>query len=742
MSSQRPARLAIIGCGYIVEMSSGLALRRIGWVPSVLVDTSPKRLEVVARKLGSKGNGTIKVSNWRSVAGEFDAALVALPHALHGPIGTALVESGKHVFMEKPLATTGAECRAMTTAADQRGVILSVGLLRRYLRIARWTKALLDSETLGEIQHFEAREGLALNADTGSEALLNRKTAGGGVLLDTGAHTLDLLQWWFGALAPLNYRDDSEGGVEADCVLDCRLLSGGTGRVELSRTRDLRNTVWIEGTRGFVEVHLYKNEVLAGSPNALAFKHDGVGASGMKPQFFPELFDAELRDFMLSVSDGTQLGISGHEGTKSVDLIERCYAVRQPLVQPWVTSASDGTESLRKLPFGSKVLVTGGTGFIGGRLVERLIQENGAHVRCIIRNIGRATRVARFPIEIVRKDLSNPDDIDSAVEGMDYVFHCAYDLRSRAQNIDGLRNLARACAKHSVRRLVHVSSFAVYAPFPDGPLTEGTRDGDRSVAYTKAKLELEEIVLDFARDGEVPATVVQPTIVFGPFCKPWTNAIAEMLIYGEVVLPDRGEGVCNAVYIDDLVDGLMLAAVCPAAVGERFIISGPLSVTWSTFFSEFARSLETKPPTYWPRDQISKASGGVLRSLRLAVADPRRLVKAIVTWNPAREILQAGLDAMPGPVRTAVMNYYFGGGGRRGGQTFLPDRQALAIYTSRTTVDCEKARSRLGYRPRFDFHRGMALTSAYLKWAYSDVRLSAAAEPNKLNRNPSQHFET
>ena len=80
-----------------------------------------------------------------------------------------------------------------------------------------------------------------------------------------------------------------------------------------------------------------------------------------------------------------------------------------------------------------------------------------------------------------------------------------------------------------------------------------------------------------------------------------------------------------------------------------------------------------------------------------------------------------------------LMNYYFGGGGRRIGQVFLPDSQALALYTSKAVAGCEKARAELGYSPSFDFQSGMTLTNAYLEWAYGDIRRLAVHQ----QREPS-----
>jgi predicted dehydrogenase/nucleoside-diphosphate-sugar epimerase len=702
-------------------------LRRINWLPTVLVDNSPQRLDTVAYKLGLKGRSVLKTPSWQSVADKFDAAIVAVPNALHCSIGTALAEAGKHVFMEKPLAITSKECSEIISAAEKSGVTLSVGHTRRHLHVARWTKALLDAKVLGKIKHFEVHEGNIFNWEMTSNALLQANMAGGGVLMDTGPHTIDLLLWWLGDVELRSYRDDSMGGVEADCELDCRLSSGADGRVELSRTRALSNSMRIEGTEGFIEVHISQNAVLAGSANALAFTHNGISANKFPSQ--PNLFEAELSDFRTSASGGGWIGVSGQEGAKSVELIERCYRHRQPLSLPWtevpIDISTEAQAPITALPQGTKILVTGATGFIGGRLVERLVRETGAQVRCLVRNLASATRLARLPVEIVRADLNNANDVDRAVQHIEYVFHCAYDRLSREQNINGLHNLITACAKHSVRRLVHVSSFGVYEPFPDGPLTEETRDGDRSSVYVNTKLDLEKILFDIAGHQNVPATIVQPTIVYGPFCGTWTNAIAEMLIYGNVVLPGRGEGLCNAVYVDDIVDGLAIAALSPAAVGKRFIMSGPRPITWGTFFTAFAKALGTNPPSYWPRERIINESQGIFRELRLGLSDPRRIVKLLMRWNFARQALNAGLSVMPAPWQSFFKNYYKDG---RLGETFLPNSQLLALYSSQALATAEKARSLLGYQPRFDFQRGMTLTSDYLDWAFDDTRRLVAAK--------------
>ena len=737
MNPGSPQRLAIIGCGAVVDHHILPALRRLGWLPTVLVDRSPERLALLAGKLGRHGREIIRAADWREAADHFDAAIVAVPHVFHGPIGTELLAAGKHLFMEKPLAVTLAQCEAMVREADTRQLTLRVGLLRRYLHGVRWLKALLESGTLGTIRSFSIREGFVFNWATSSDALLRRELAAGGVLMDTGAHTLDLLLWWLGDVASLSYRDDAEQGVEADCLLDCRMASGATGTVELSRTRDLRDTIQIHGSAGFVELHLSKNIVLDGSPNALAFRFEGRAAADLPLQLFPELFDSELRDFARSVSGEAVAGIPGSEGVRSVALIERCYANREPLTLGWRAdaTASDGAD-VPRLPAGSTALITGATGFIGGRLAERLV-EQGVKVRCLVRSFGQATRLARLPVEIVNGTLGEAGPAARAFEGVDYVFHCAYDHRSRKANLDGLEQLLAGAIRQKVKGFVYLSSFSVYEPFPDGKLTEETRDGDISWPYARNKLDLEARTLKAARDEGVPACIIQPTVVYGPFSRPWADAPAQMLITGEVILPDAGEGICNAVFIEDLIDAMLLAAQRPEAVGERFIVSGPAPVSWGKFFGAIAQALQVPAPVYWPSARIEGENSGVVRDIKAVLANPKRLVQIIVRWPPARQALQAGYDALPSGLHKLVTQAYFGGGsGRRFGMRHLPDPRALALYRAQALASNDKATRLLGYQPRHGFAEGMAVTGAYLRWAYGDLCRAGEAARNPAAAAP------
>lgn len=720
MSDTGWPRLAIVGCGAAVELAIMPALRRAGWRPSVIVNPSSRQLKGVGASFGRWLAQAKRSIDWPMVSEKFDAAIVSLAPSFRGGTCAALLGAGKHVLLNKPLPFLNDE-DAMHKAACGANATLWYAFPRRHLPAFRWTKALLESEALGEIVKVDIREGAISAVDTKAAVLLPTDWADDGSMRTIGAETLDLALRWFGNIELINYCDDNEGGTESERLLEGRLSSGARLMIEFSRTRHLSNTIRIEGNRGFVEVHLFRNQVIAGSKDALAFRHEGISVQSMRPKFLVELFEAEIGDFRKRIITDRQTIRTDAQRTSINKLIEQCYLERRPLVHPWDELVPDTSINKRAarptLSTRSKVLVTGATGFIGGRLVERLLRGSGAQVRCTVRGTGREARLARLPVEILNIDLCDAAGVSEALDGVDYVFHCAHDGQSSDQNIGALRNLVAASLKHSVQRLVHISTFAVYEPFPDGPLTEETRDGNRANNYVDVKLKLENIIFEAVRGRGLAATIIQPSIVYGPFCWPWTNIPAEMLVFGEVVLPDRGEGLCNAVYIDDLIDGMLLAASSPDAIGERFIISGPEVVTWATFFTAIAEAVGTKLPSFWPYNKIVERNEALASGLQLSNLSPRRLINSLAQRRGTRRMLESCFGRLPLQLRRLAVER-LGPFGRRMHQTYVPDQRALAFYTSKPVATCTKAHSRLGYHPIVDFASGMSFTESYLKWAY------------------------
>jgi len=328
------ARIAIIGCGAVTENAHLPALRRLGHTPVLLVDADLER----ARGLADAFGVPEVAREHQSASGAFDAAIVATPNRLHATISRELLLAGVHVLVEKPMGHTSQECMDMVAAAGETGVVLMIGLRRRFVFASEWMKRLLVRGGLGKVESFDIRDGVVFGWPVVSPAVWRRDLSGGGALMDTGSHTLDQLLWWFGPVKEFEYFDDARGGVEADCLLKVTMESGAKGTVELSRTRDLRNSAIVRGTRGQVEVGLDQNWAECRLPGVKRFPR-------FPKQGWDDAFPRELENWLAAIAGVAAPGAPGSDGAATIALIEACYAARQPLTVPWEEGATRSVSS-------------------------------------------------------------------------------------------------------------------------------------------------------------------------------------------------------------------------------------------------------------------------------------------------------------------------------------------------------------------------------------------------------------
>ena len=526
----------------------------------------------------------------------------------------------------------------------------------------RHVSALLQAGRLGAIRSFAADVGRPPPAAAKDPAFWER-----GVLAERRGAVLGLLDWWLGPLTPVRCQDDGHGGVEAEAILRLATADGAVGVVRLSRLRTLANTLTVTGEAGRVTLDL-DQLTLSAEPSSL--------------------LDGTLAD--------------AAPDTDIADLVAACRALREPLVHPW---EAPGPTPATKLLAGRKVLVTGATGFIGARLVEKLVAEQGAEVTVAVRNFRRVARIARFPIRMVQADLRDPAEADALVQGQDAVFSLAYDFsRPGADNVAVHRTLADACARQGVRRFVHVSSIAVYDDWPTGDLTETSPATDVSWEYKAAKIAIEADLRHRAADGSLSPVMLQPTIVYGPFSGQWTDQFVDQLRSGTVILPDQGLGPCNGVYVDDVADALIAAAARADVGGEAFIVSGARPFAWAGLLKGYAEAIG-RPEAL----AFEPAAPGPASPPRPSL--PGRLLASPL----ARRALTMVRDAL-GEDRIERIRALLA---RKGGPSVhRPAAGNPPLWLSQGTCRVDKARRVLGFEPAFDLGEGLARTQAYIRWRY------------------------
>jgi nucleoside-diphosphate-sugar epimerase len=542
---------------------------------------------------------------------------------------------------------------------------------------AQRVRSLVASGRLGSIVRFDARLCAPALAAAAAPDNADGAKVGQGVLADPGVRVFALLSSWLGPLTPVALVDDGAGGIEAEAIARVATVDGVPGTVVLSRLRPLPNSIVVTGTQGRVEFDLERS-LLTAEPSALLERIDA---------------GANVR----------ATNVEGH----ATELIAGLRAMRQRLVHAWegaVPNASETDKDSTRIA-GRRVLVTGGTGFIGARLVEVLV-ELGARITLAVRNHRHTARVARFDVELVAADLRS-GELDDVVGGHDIVFSLAYDFhRSGAANVALHRNLADACARRGVRRFVHLSSIAVYDDWPSGRLDERSPSDAPGSEYKAAKRAMEVDLARRAAEGALSAAILQPTIVYGPFGAFWTDRFAARLLAGTIEVPRSGLGTCSGVYVDDVVAASIKAAVRDGAGNGPWIISGAQPFDWVALIGGYADALGRK------------LAYGVAADEAAQKARPRVDPLAIAQWPPARDVL-AFLRERVGDERIdRLRERVVALSARRGPAVYRPADDDPSLYLSQGACDITRARRELGFAPAFDLDSGLRRTSDYIRWRY------------------------
>jgi len=340
-----------------------------------------------------------------------------------------------------------------------------------------------------------------------------------------------------------------------------------------------------------------------------------------------------------------------------------------------------------------RVLVTGGGGFVGGRICE-VLQSRGIDVRAGLRRWGSAARIGRFPVELTLCDVMDPASIDAALEGVTRVVHCA--VGDRQVTVEGTRNMLAAAERAGIERFVHISTTDVYGNVA-GEVTEAAPCASMGKEYGDSKIEAEQVCADFIQRG-LPLTILRPTLIYGPFSESWTIEWASRLQARPWLLSREDcQGTCNLVYVDDLVSAVHLALVRDAAVGQVFNVNGSDRPTWQEYFD--ALNLALGLPELVPQ---SKAASRLAAQVMQPV---RNLAKFLIAHfeDPIMSLYQRSALAK------RIMLF------AESTIKKTPTTGEFDLLTKQASFSTQKAAEQLGYEPRVDMAAGIEYSVAWLR---------------------------
>ena len=321
---------------------------------------------------------------------------------------------------------------------------------------------------------------------------------------------------------------------------------------------------------------------------------------------------------------------------------------------------------------GARILVTGASGFIGSHLCERLLEMDVA-VRALVRDPSRAVWLADQGIELVPGALEDVSALRRAVAGCTAVIHTAAWTGTPDEpglgdtiNVAGTEAVLTAAAHAAVERVIVFSSVAVYGVNDAAVIDEAAPTPLVGQAYPDSKIRTEAVVRRFAGQG-LDTVILRPASTYGPRGTAWTLHPLEQIRRGRLRLLGGGRGLVNLGYIDNVVDGTMLALTQTQAAGQTYNLCDGVAIAYRDFYGYYARMLGKRRVPSVP------AWLG-----RLAVSSPGRWLRR-VSGRPSA-----------GP-------------------------WSLHYLLNRSRFSIDKMQRELGYRPYISVSEGMKRTEVWLQ---------------------------
>ena len=687
-------RIAIIGAGYVARYHIA-ALRRLDFVDIVgICDLDGD----AARALATTFDIDFVTSNLTELGSRQPHAVYVLtPPSSHCRLALQALDMGCHVFVEKPMAESVAECDAMIERAREKGLVLSVDHSDHFDPVIMQALQLVQSGACGDVMAVDVLRSSDYPPYAGGP-LPGMVSQGSYPFRDLGVHGLYVLESFLGAIGHLDVRYRSTGRApnlkfdEWQASAEC---THGTGRLLLSwNVRPMQNRLIVHCTHGIIEADRFLQichvrRVLPGPKfigivitafttaiadvfrvpwNVLRF------ATGrLKPS--PGI-QRGAEEFARALHEGRPPPVSAEGGRRPIELMESVCA------QADAERTRELDERITALE-PVDALVTGAAGFLGRSLVAAL-RARGQRVRVLVRR--SSAEFDQAPdVQVVVGDLGDPRIVEHAVDGARTVYHIGAAMRGGPRDFEagttwGTRNVVAACLMHRTPRLVYVSSLSVLDHAGRDPavaMTETSRFEpypEKRGAYTQTKLAAEAMVSDAIRDHALPAVILRPGQIVGPGAERVTPN-GTLAIAGRWIAVGPASQTLPLVYVDDVVDALLLAADAPAATGQIINLVDPTAITQGDYLGRLKRKL-----------------GSELRLVRLPTG--------VFT------LLACGVELL----------------GKLLGRSVPLTRYRVRSLRPLANFDISAARTKLGWEPRVGLHRG-------LDSMFASAPVAAATEP-------------
>ncbi|MGX4770525.1 NAD-dependent epimerase/dehydratase family protein [Bradyrhizobium guangdongense] len=603
----RPLRVGIVGAGYIAEFHARAINSTDGVMLAAVCDSNREN----AKSLAAAWNVPLvfEAIDEMIADGELDCIHLLVPPDLHYPLAKKALESGLHVFVEKPMCTSAAQAEDLIALASRFDRLLAVSHNFMFLASYGKFREAVRSGRLGPIDQitFQYLFELPQIRFGPFDAWMLRKPAN--LMIETGPHLLSILLDLVGAPDDLTVKADRIAILPGGAQVYRRWRALGAARkTAIALTINFgpgfpRRTIFVRGLFGTATLDLDANTCVIDQrtpldPDIDRFTRTKRIARQLSSQARQTLGDyvfgkLKLRKrgnpYQNSIIDSTHSFYDSVRARVPLDprisaasgraVMACCEDLVRAAALPDPAPLAERT--LPALTARPTVLVLGAAGFIGRELVQHLLAR-GYVVRAMVR--GSAVSLEELGsdrLEIVRGDVRRKEDLAGALSGIDFVYHLAHASARTwdeyvSKDIDPARLVGETCLAAGVKRLVYtgtISSF--YTGSGAGTITEATsldpKIGSRDY-YSRAKAASETILTDMHRLHKLPLVIARPGIVIGKGGTPFHWGVGR---FSEHICEVWGNGrhPLPFVLVEDVASALVRMIEVPGIDGRSYNLS-------------------------------------------------------------------------------------------------------------------------------------------------------------------------
>jgi predicted dehydrogenase/nucleoside-diphosphate-sugar epimerase len=644
-------KVGMIGAGFILKSHAQSVSALDGCVLHAVADSSEHRAAEAARQFGF---AKVLTSVEEMAISDCDVVHVLVPPFLHLEIAQRLLEEGKSVFLEKPMGLSSEECRRLGAIADARGLRLGINHNFLFLPGYERLRSAIADRKLGRVDHITCNWNVFLPQLRSGPFDAWMLSAPANIFFELGPHLgafiLDLLG---GASISAAVADDAVELQSGQQAYRSWSVIGREGPASFSLSVSVRSgqsdrILRVRASGGSTQLDFGRDILWEERTRSANPIFDAVGVSRRISREAGLCARRDRRRRMLAVlrklpsdsSWGESMfnSIASYYRSDEVDqrqhwrlgasVVEFCENVcaaagvgapsTAPIVIAPPAARSDPT-----------VLVVGGTGFIGRRLVEQLIQD-GASVRVLSRSRNAAAiALAGLPVDIQGGSFGDPAVARMALQGIELVYHLGKcDGQKWADYVRGdiepTKALAEVALAANVKRFIYTGTIDSYDSGTAGKKITGETPLDQKIGsrnnYARSKAACEAVLRRLADEKGLPLVVVRPAIVIGPGSDPAHIGVANFTSESEVQYWGRGDNRLPLVLVQDVADALVRAGRADNVTGKTFLLTSEPMLTAKEYIHEFGthagvnvRAVERSPWRFWLADLVKEVAKNLVR---------------------------------------------------------------------------------------------------------------------------------